>query len=162
MKAGTAFWAGVVGGVVMVVLMWMARTFMGMQIDLSMMLGTMLLPIGTGAWIVGFMMHLIISGLIALIYAWGFEHVTHRAGVLVGMGFSIIHSVGTGIFMGLVPAIHPRMPEMIPIPGFFLSSLGMMGIVGLFILHFVYGGIVGAMYGSVEQPVAADRGVSAA
>ncbi|MGI8547270.1 MAG: hypothetical protein ACR2M1_08040 [Gemmatimonadaceae bacterium] len=152
MKTGKAFWAGVAGGIAMVVLMWMGRTFMGMHMNLSMMLGTMFLPMGAGAWIMGFIMHLIISGLIALIYAWGFENVTHKAGVWVGLGFSIIHAIGAGIFMGMVPAIHPRIPEMMPAPGFFLSSMGMMGVIALFILHFVYGGIVGAMYGPVEHP----------
>lgn len=157
MKTGKAFLAGVVGGLVMVILIWMARTFMGMHMNLSMMLGTMILPMGMGAWIIGFTMHLIISGLIALIYAWGFEHVTHKAGVLVGLGFSIIHAIGAGIFMGMVPLIHPRIPEMMPAPGFFLSGMGMMGVIALFMLHFVYGAIVGGMYGPVEH--LADRTV---
>ncbi|MGI8510332.1 MAG: DUF6789 family protein [Gemmatimonadaceae bacterium] len=157
MKTGKAFGAGVVGGIVMVILMWMARTFMGMHMDLSMMEGTLFLPMGPTAWIVGFIMHLIISGLIGLLYAWGFENVTHRSGAVVGMGFGVIHAVLAGLFMGMVPAMHPRIPEMMPAPGFFLSNMGMMGIIALFVLHLVYGAIVGGMYGPVEHP--ADRTV---
>lgn len=148
MKTGKAFAAGMVGSIVMVLLMWMARTFMGMHINLSMMLGTMFLPMGMGAWIMGFIMHLIIGGIIGIIYAWGFERVTHKAGWTVGLGFSVIHAIIAGIFMGMIPVIHPRIPPM-PAPGFFLLNMGMMGIIGLFVMHMIYGAIVGAMYGPV-------------
>ncbi|MGI9091136.1 MAG: hypothetical protein ACR2GG_08545 [Gemmatimonadaceae bacterium] len=153
MKAGKAFWAGVSGGIAMVILMWMARTFMGMHMNLSMMEGTLFLPMGMPAWIIGFIMHLIISGLIGLVYAWGFETVTHRSGAAVGAGFAIIHAIIAGLMFGIVPAIHPRIPEMMPAPGIFLSNMGMMGVLAFFLLHLVYGSIVGALYGPVEHPV---------
>ncbi|MGI8548146.1 MAG: hypothetical protein ACR2M1_12585 [Gemmatimonadaceae bacterium] len=149
MKTGKAFSAGVIGAIVMVILMWMARTFTGMQINLSMMLGTMFLPMGMGAWIMGFIMHLIIGGVIGIIYAWGFEHLTHKAGWTVGVGFGFINAIVAGIFMGRIPAIHPRIPEMMPAPGFFLLNMGMMGLIGLFVMHMIYGAVVGAMYGPV-------------
>lgn len=150
MKAGRAFVAGVIGGIAMVVLMWMGR-MMGMDVNLSMMLGTMIVPRpGAAAWITGFIMHLIISGLIALIYAWGFEHVTHRAGWLVGLLFSLIHSIGTGLFMGMVPMMHPMIRAgMMPAPGLFMANKGAMYVLALFVLHAVYGAIVGAIYGEV-------------
>lgn len=72
------------------------------------MQGTMLgLEPGTTAWIVGFIMHLMISGLIALVYAAGFEYITHRAGWIMGVAFSIVHVLIGGIVMGMVPAMHP-------------------------------------------------------
>ncbi len=153
MDARKAFIAGMIGGAAMTLVMWMARTFMGMDVNLSMMLGTMVVqPPGASAWIIGFIMHLIISGLIALIYAWGFEHVTHRAGWLVGVGFSLIHSIGTGLFMGMVSAIHPliRAGQM-RAPGFFMANKGATYVVALFMLHAIYGAIVGAMYAPVAQ-----------
>jgi len=149
MKAGKAFVAGMVGGVVMSVLMWMARTMMGMPANLEMMLGTMLADPGTTAWMIGFVMHLMISGAIALIYAWAFEHVTHRAGWLVGAGFGIVHAIIAGMVMGMMPMMHPRMPNPVMPPGAFLSNLGTMGVVAEFMLHMVYGAVVGAMYGAV-------------
>ncbi len=148
MKTGTAFTAGVVGGAAMSALMWMARTVMGMPANLEMMLGTMVMDPGTTAWITGFVMHLMISGAIALLYAWGFEHLTHRAGWLIGAGFGILHAIVAGIFMGMMPMMHPRMPPMME-PGAYMSNLGMMGVVAEFMLHIVYGAIVGAMYGTV-------------
>jgi hypothetical protein len=160
MSVGKAFGAGMIGGVAMAILMWMARALTaGMSMDLSMVLGTMFLPAGAAAWVLGSIMHLVVSGLIALVYAWGFEHVTHRAGALVGLAFSVIHSIGTGVFTGLVPMLHPRIPEAMPAPGYFLLRMGVMGVTALFAVHFVYGAIVGAVYGSAihpaRQPVAA-------
>ena len=153
MNAGKAFTAGVVGGAVMSLLMWMARTFMGMPANLEMMLGTMLgLAPGPTAWIAGFIWHLVNSGVIALIYAWGFEHVTHRAGWLVGLGFSISHAILAGIFMGMMPAMHPMIPEQMPPPGAFMAGMGAIGVIAEFMLHMIYGAIVGAMYGPVRQP----------
>jgi len=149
MKTGTAFVAGMVGGAVMSALMWMARTMMGMPANLEMMLGTMVTDPGTTAWIIGFVMHLMISGAIALVYAWGFEHVTHRAGWLVGAGFGIAHAVIAGLVMGMMPMMHPRMPDPVMAPGAYMSALGTMGVVAEFMLHMVYGAVVGAMYGAV-------------
>lgn len=151
MKAGTAFWAGVVGGAVMSVFLAIARA-MGMPARLEMMMGTMLLEPGTTAFIVGLMMHLMISGLIALIYAWGFESVTHRAGWLVGAGFAVIHTLIAGSVMGMMPMMHPRMPGEMPPPGYFMANLGAMGVIAEVMLHLMYGAIVGAMYGQVKNP----------
>ncbi len=146
MNAGRAFVAGMVGGAAMSALMWMARA-MGMPANLEMMLGTMVADPGTTAWIIGLAMHLMLSGAIALIYAWAFEHVTHRAGWLVGAGFGIVHAIIAGIVMGMIPMIHPRMPSPVMPPGAFMSNLGAMGVVAVFMLHLVYGAVVGAMYG---------------
>jgi hypothetical protein len=128
MKTGRAFVSGVVGGAVMSAMLAMAR-MMGMPAKLETMLGTMFLPEGAAAWLLGFVMHLMISGLIALIYAWGFENVTHRAGWLVGAGFGLVHSIVGGVFMGMMPMMHPKIPEMMPAPGAFMSNLGAMGVV---------------------------------
>lgn len=150
MRAGQAFTAGVTGGIAMSILQWMARTFMGMPVNIAMIWGTMVLPRGTGAWILGFIVHLIVSGLIGLVYAWAFETITHHAGVWTGVLFALVHAVIAGVFMGMVPMIHPRIPEAMPAPGWFMSNSGMMGVIGMFMLHMVYGGIVGAMYHPVS------------
>lgn len=152
MKTRTAFLAGVAGGAVMSVIMWMARTLMGMEVKLELMLGTMIgLAPDTSAWMVGFVMHLMISGLIALAYAWAFERVLHRAGAAAGATVSVVHIVIAGIFFGMLPAMHPLVPETMPGPGYFMLNLGTMGFVAFVMLHLIYGAIVGAMYGPVVQ-----------
>jgi hypothetical protein len=95
-------------------------------------------------------MHLMISALIALVYGWGFENLTHRADWLVGIGFGFIHAIIAGVVMGMMPAMHPLMPEQVPAPGAFMSNLGIMGIAAEFMLHLIYGAIVRAMYGPVR------------
>lgn len=150
MNGGRAFVAGLAGGAVMTALTWMARTFMGMPMNLEMMEGTMVVqPPGATAWIVGFVMHLMISGLIALLYAWAFEHVAHRSGAGIGALFGLVHAVIAGLAMGMVPGIHPLIPEQMPAPGAFLSNIP-MGVIALFVLHAIYGAVVGAIYSPVR------------
>ena len=150
MKAGRAFAAGVAGGIVMSIILAMARG-MGMPAQLEMLEGTMMLPPGPAAFWLGMMMHLIISGVIGLIYGWGFEAV-RRAGWVTGLGFGVIHAIIAGMAMGMMPMIHPRIPPM-HAPGWFMSNIGMMGVAAMVMLHLIYGAVVGAIYGPVQHGV---------
>ncbi len=152
MKTGRAILAGAIGGVVMTALAWTARQ-LGMDLNAEMMLGTMLVsPPGGAAWLVGFVMHMMLSVLIALIYAWGFERVTHRAGVGIGLAFALVHVVIGGMVMAMIPAVHPMIPEQMPAPGAFLMNMG-AAFTALFVVeHLLFGAVVGGMYGAVENP----------
>jgi hypothetical protein len=161
MKTGRAIVAGLVGGLAMTLFAWLVRQT-GLQMNAEMMLGSMASSSpGPTTWLIGFVIHLVISALIALIYAWGFERVTHRAGLVVGLGFGVIHVVIAGIVMAMIPAIHPMIPESMPAPGAFMASMGGTFVVLFVIEHLLYGATVGAMYGPVEHP-AAERPVAAA
>jgi len=152
MKTGKAFQAGVIGAVVMSLLMFLARSVMGMPANLEMMLGTMFTEPGNTAWIIGFVMHLLISGCIALLYGFAFENIAHRAGWLAGAGFGAVHAVIAGVFMGMISSVHPRMPDPVMPPGAFMSNMGMMGIVAIIMLHIIFGAVVGQLYGPVLKP----------
>lgn len=152
MKAGKAFGAGVLGGLVMTGGFGGAVRAFGLPLNLEHVLGTLWLPRGLLAWFVGLAMHLVISGLIALLYAWGFERVTHRAGAGVGALFAVVHLVIGGIALAALPAIHPLIPGSMPAPGAFMSGLGFPGVLLFVIEHLVYGAIVGAIYGDVRAP----------
>jgi hypothetical protein len=65
---GRAFVAGVVGGLAMSGMLAVARAA-GMPAALEMMLGTMIAPPGPGAFALGLGMHMVISGLLGLLYA---------------------------------------------------------------------------------------------
>lgn len=150
MKTGKAFLAGVIGAAVMSAIMFMARTLMGMEVKLELLLGTMVgLEPSTTAWIVGFVMHLVLSGGIALAYAWAFENVLHRSGAGAGALVAVPHILIAGVFMGMLPAMHPLVPETMEGPGFFMLNLGVMGLIAFVMLHLIFGAIVGAMYGPV-------------
>ncbi len=151
MKTGRAILAGATGGLVMTVLAWIARQA-SLDLNAEMMLGTMVVsPPGGTAWLVGFAMHMMLSVLIALIYAWGFEHVTHRAGVGIGLAFALVHIVIGGVVMAMIPAVHPMIPEQMPAPGAFLMNMGAAFTAFFVIEHLLYGAVVGGMYGAVEN-----------
>lgn len=153
MNTSKAIGAGIVGALVLTLIGWMARTFMGMPVNLEMMLGTMLgLAAGAGAWIVGLLIHLMAGVIFALIYAWCFEHLSHRAGLWPGVGFGFVHALFSGLLMAAMPMMHPMVPEQMPAPGAFMSGLGGMGVMAFFLEHLIYGGIVGGMYGAVVHP----------
>jgi hypothetical protein len=158
MKVGKAIIAGVLGGVAMTVLGWLVRQA-GLQMNAEMMLGTMVGPPGFGAWLAGFGIHLMLSALIAVAYASGFEYVTHRAGAVVGLGFAVIHVVIAGMVMAMIPAMHPMIPEQMPAPGVFMANMGGTFAALFVIEHLLYGAIVGAAYGPVAhaRPLSAIR-----
>ncbi len=148
MKTGKALIAGMAGGVAMTVLGWLVRR-LGLEMNAEMMLGTMVSSPGLTAWLIGLMMHLVLSALIALAYAWGFEHVTHRAGAAVGLGFAVIHVVIAGMVMAMIPGMHPMIPEQMPPPGAFMANMGGTFVAFFVVEHLLYGAIVGAIYGPV-------------
>lgn len=151
MNMARAFSAGVVGGIATTILGAVLRTF-GMPVNLELMLGTMLLARGPIAWIVGLVLHLLVSGGLGLLYGVGFERVTHRAGAGVGVLFSVVHVLVAGVAMLAVPAVHRLIPEQMAAPGAFLSALG-AGAVALFLIeHAMFGAIVGAIYGMEKHP----------
>jgi hypothetical protein len=152
MKSGKAFLAGVIGGLAMTILFAVGRA-MGMKANAEMMLGTMFgAEPSAGTWILGLFVHLMLSGLIALAYAVGFEYVAHRSGWLVGVGFSLVHIAIAGIVMAMIPAIHPMVPEKMPAPGAFMASMGPIYAFAFVLEHLIYGAIVGALYGPLLHP----------
>lgn len=149
MKKRAAFLAGVIAGAAMTIIMAVAR-LAGMRIHFEMMLGTMLGGEPSIAkWAVGLIIHVTLSGMIALFYGFGFEHLTHRAGALVGIAFSTLHAAAAGIVIGFVPNLNPIIPEIMPAPGFFMFNGGAAYVATFVLLHLVYGAVVGVMYGPV-------------
>jgi hypothetical protein len=150
MKTKTAIQAGVVGALVMTLIMWFARITEMLPANLEMMLGTMIgLPPGAVAWTVGLIIHLVAGAVFGLAYAWCFEHLTHRAGWLTGLGIGAAHTVASGLFLSAIPPLHPLIPEQMPAPGPFMAELGAIGVMAFALLHLIFGAIVGGAYGSV-------------
>jgi hypothetical protein len=91
--------------------------------------------LGTHTWLIGFLAHLLLGGLIGLAYAVVFEWVIDSSGV------------GQGILLGAINTIFAGFGwAMIGGPGVFWSALGPAGVASLFLVHFVYGGVVGGLY----------------
>lgn len=145
---GRAFFAGVIGGGVMTLLLWMARATGMTQMNLSMMMGAMFTQdVNATTWWVGFFMHLMISGLIGIVYGLVFE-AWGASSWWRGVVIAIPHIIVTGVFMWMLPMMHPAVPEhpQLIAPGFLAANYGAMTVIGVIVLHLIYGAIVGVAY----------------
>jgi hypothetical protein len=149
-----AFYSGVIGGLVTSVMMILGRSMDVTKLNVELALGSMLthnLSHLSGA--IGVLLYLLIAGLIGCLYATGFVYVTQRASWAIGLLFALVHLGMTGLVMDALGDLHPLMIRPpLPLldghllaPGLFATNFGVMTMVGFVALHFVYGGIVGAM-----------------
>ncbi len=165
--AGAAIGAGLIGGAVMSVLLYMGIAMMPrqMKMNLFLMLGTMM--VGNNAlasaseatvvsnkpmaYLAGGMMHGVMSIVFGLIHvafytALGLESGLVAWGLLFGFGHWLISGMG----LSMVPAMHPLMKRgLMQAPGAFALSYPPLTAMGFFILHLVFGVVVGALYGAL-------------
>ncbi len=153
-ELGTAIVAGLIGTAGMTALLYMGA-MMGMRMDMPMMLGTMFLPRGTAAWLLGLMMHFVMGVLFFIIYAALFD-LLGLEDSLVGWGalFGLVHGVVAGMAMGMVGMMHPRMAaagangsgDTVSAPGLFAINVGAMAPMAVLAMHVVYGAVAGGVY----------------
>jgi hypothetical protein len=154
MNYGKAFKAGMLGALAMTVLMVIARALGVTTLNLEMALGSLLTgQIGAGSWMLGLIMHLIVGGLLAQVYAFGFDFVAERSSGWIGAGFSLIHTSFAGVVLFLLGSIHPLMRNngVLPAPGPFAINYGALTAVAFVALHLVYGAWVGTLYSMKPQ-----------
>jgi hypothetical protein len=152
MKVFKAIFAGIVGGLCMTGIGWLARAG-GIDYNAEMLLGTMLgYPAGQDAWTIGLGVHTVISIVVALLYAMGFEAIAHRAGPAAGFSFSVVHTVLAGLALLAIPIVHPLIPEQQPEPGMFMVNSGAPSVAVFIVGHVMFGILVGSIYGSVVHP----------
>ena len=150
-EPGWAILAGLVGGAVMAVILYMGIVMMPqqMKMNLFMMLGTMVLPVGVAAFVMGAMVHAGMSVVFGLIHGAVFSALdVDSAWAAWGLLFGVAHWAVVGMALGMVPMMHPRMRSgEIDEPGFYALRFPLMTAIGFLMLHLVYGVIVGALYG---------------
>ncbi len=146
-NASLAFLAGVLGGVILTLLLSLARLFELTSLNLVMFLGAMFTQsLTAGTWILGFVIHLLISGLIGMVYGLIFSKVWGPANWWHGLVIAIPHLIIGGLFLLLMPAINPAVPELLPSPGAFAENYGTWAVLLFIVGHLVYGAVVGAVY----------------
>jgi hypothetical protein len=146
MRAGMAFWAGVIGAAVMVLGMWILRAAGATGFNFGYFWGSILTGTATtGSWILGFVITLILGGLIALLYAAAFEAIG-RSNWGLGVLGGVAHLIIAGLVIGWISMVHPAIPQVISDPGYFTANYGSGSVVSFGILHLIYGAIVGSMY----------------
>lgn len=160
MNVNRALYGGIIGGLVTLLGLVVGRRLGVRELNVELLLGSMLtrdLSFLSGA--MGAMLYLLLAGPIACLYAMGFVHVTQRASWALGLLFSLVHLVMTGLCMDALGDLNPLLIRPpLPVlsghmlaPGLFAANFGVMTVAGLVALHFVYGGIVGALYQRVPR-----------
>ena len=153
MKAGLAFWAGVIGAAAIVLVLAISRAVGGTGFNLGHWVGSMFTGTTTaGSWALGFVITLILGGLIALIYAAFFEAV-RRSNWELGLAGGIVHLIVAGIAVGAISAVHPSIPEAVADPGYFTANYGTSSIIAFALAHLVFGIVVGSIYKPLHKRI---------
>lgn len=151
MKAGLAFIAGVIGGAAMVLFVAIVRGLGITSLDLSMLVGSMFTHnVSGGTWVLGFIVHLIVSGLIALIFAAVYEAI-RTSNWWLGLIGGAIYAVIAGFIVAAyrVPVTGTATAGL-ETPGAFAINYGGAALVTFIIAYLIYGIIVGSMYRPVH------------
>ncbi len=159
MRAGLAFWAGVLGAIVMSIGMGIAYGAGATGFSFAWWWGSLILGnTSTGAWILGFVIHLILGGLIGLAYAAVFEAIG-RSHWILGLLGGVIQLVIGGFVLGWISNVHPAIPQAIVHPGIFTSAWGWPSTLAFCLVTLIFGIIVGSMYDPIHKkyPVRRER-----
>ncbi len=150
MRVGLAFLAGVIGGAVMIALVAIARAAGITDLNFGILWGSMITNNATaGTWVLGAVIHLVVSGLIALIYAAVFEAI-RGSNWFTGLIGGAIHAVIGGLLLTELPAIHQAIPDLIRAPGAFAINYGTATATLFVVGTLIYGIIVGGLYTPVH------------
>lgn len=166
---GAAIVAGLVGGAVMTVILYMGIFMMPsqMKMNLLLLLGTMLVPAGVMAYLAGAMIHTMMSVVFALIHGAVFTGADiTSAEAAWGLLFGFVHWAIVGMALGMVPMMHPRIrydgPRLVPQargnphseelldpPGFYALNYPPGTAMGFLMLHLLFGVLVGVVYAAL-------------
>ncbi len=151
-EPGWAILAGLIGGGVMAAILYMGIFMLPdqMKMNLFMMLGSMMLPIGAAAFVMGAMMHAGMSVVFGLIHGAIYAAADMDSDEAAwGLLFGLVHWAVVGMALGMLPLMHPRIRSgEVDAPGFYALKFPLMTAMGFLMLHLVFGVIVGALYGA--------------
>ncbi len=149
-ELGPAIAAGLVGGGVMIVMLYGGIAMMPdrMRMNLLLMLGGMMGMTGGGAYVVGLMMHAMTSAIFGVIHAAIFASGDIEDGVLLwGILFGAAHALVTGTMLAGMPMVHPLIRDgRMEAPGLLAIKLGQPTAMGFVMLHMVFGALVAVLY----------------
>jgi hypothetical protein len=137
---------GLAGTIVMTLMMYFVSPMMGVRMDIAASLGSML----GGSWTLGMMMHFLNGAIIfpLLLYAFLLFRLLPGGPLAKGIGWGVI------LWLLAQVMVMPMMGG-----GFFSSRMGgMPAVMGSFLGHLIYGGLLGWIGGStpgsaVNRPV---------
>ncbi len=151
-----AGWAtfGFVATVILTTIMAASQHWGMSRMDLPFMLGTLFAHDPDRARVLGFLMHLAVGQVFALLYATAF-FLIGRATWWLGAVFGLIHGLAALlVVIPLLPGIHPRMaseragPELDAVlepPGPMGLNYGRETVLFTLVAHVTYGALLGAL-----------------
>ncbi len=137
--------AGLVGTLVFTVVLMMAPK-MGMpKMDIVGLLGSMF---GKPNQALGWMMHLMMGVVFALVYAFLWSSGVGAATWLFGLTFGAVHWLIVGMMMGMIPMMHAGIKSgAVKAPGLWMTNNGgAMAFMGGLVGHMIFGLIVALVY----------------
>jgi len=146
MNYGRAMLGGATGAVAVTFYNLILR-YLGMHIDIEMILGTIFggMP-GISHWWIGFGIHVIVGMSFGIIYAFFFELGTRKTGWIAGLKIALPHTIIAGFLYGFIPVINPIVPRYLPAPGYFMAHDGVPYIAAFAGMYFLFGLIMGITY----------------
>lgn len=149
----SAIVGGILGTLVLSTLIRAASELSLTRVDLPLLLGTAVTDNRRKARAIGYLFHLVLGVLFALLYA-GFFAVVGRSSWWLGGVLGALHAIFTATILVnvLLPLVHPRMatPEtaaneimLIEPPGFLMLNYGRSTFVVTLAAHIAYGVVVG-------------------
>lgn len=152
---GAAIIAGLVATGVMTAIMYMGLAMMPKQMPMNIlfMIGSMMRRSSGSAYMMGIVMHFGTGAVFAIVHTGIYQAFGLDSQLIVwGLLFGAAHWVVAGMGMGMIGAMHPliRGGELAA-PGPFLKNYPMMSVAGFFMLHLVFGLVVGGIYEVIRQ-----------
>ena len=147
---GAAIGAGVIAGTAMSMLLYMGIAMMPkqMKMNLFLMLGTMFFRDRPMVYVAGAMMHAMMSIVFALVHVAFFTAFDLDTSLAAwGIVFGITHWMALGMGLGMMPTMHPLIKRGdAAAPGVFALRYPSITAIGFFMLHIVFGVLMGALY----------------
>ncbi len=151
-EPGYAILAGLIGGGVMAIMLYMGIAMFPQQMKMNLfaMLGTMVLPAGAAAFVMGAMAHAVMSAGFGLAHGAVFAVADIESSEAAwGLLFGLVHWAVVGMALGMLPLMHRGIRDgEVDAPGFYALSFPPMTAAGFLMVHLVFGVIVGALYGT--------------
>lgn len=138
--------AGLVGTIVFSMVLAMAPMMGLPKMDIVALLGTMF---GKANQMLGWMMHLMMGVIFALIYALLWSKGIGSATWYYGLAFGAVHWLIVGVIMAMIPMMHAGIRSgAVKAPGMYMTANGggMMAFIGGLVGHMIYGLIVACAY----------------
>lgn len=149
MNVFAAIVAGLVATLVFTVILMMAPR-MGMpKMDIVELLGSMF---GKPNPVLGWMMHLMMGAIFALVYAFLWSNGIGAATWFSGLVFGAVHWLVVGVMMAMIPMMHAGIKSgAVKAPGMWMTGNGggMMAFMGGLVGHMIFGLVVALVYAAL-------------